>query len=192
MAEPADRDRPSLRKWGRDWRIGDDEDVEWIRESTTIGMDITAGIPPIFADYATIVVPDDARRRNTDLVVQLLREHSRKQKWWLGFLDTGHHPFFPEAPRVSLYANWNYVLVLATPHEALTWCGEDQHRWHGPGPDLIFPTDRSWLMSWLWDDDWRCLGGSQELITAFLAHPELDVQRVSLGEDATPPGHVAL
>lgn len=178
-----------LHRWGRDWRIGIDADAKWIRDSTTIGRDVTSAIPPVFADYATIDVPE----KNGYLpVVRHLREHSRTQKWWLGFLETGCSDLvFPEAPLVKLYADWNYVLVLAGPDEAMAWRDDRPSQFHGRGPDLIFPTDRSWLMSWLWDDDWYCVGGSRDLIDSFLNLPDLDVRRVSLGEDATPPGHVA-
>jgi hypothetical protein len=51
--------------------------------------------------------------------------------------------------------------------------------------------DRSWLMSWLWDDTWRCLGGPAALIGRFADEPRLQVRRVGPGEGATPPGHVA-
>ena len=189
--QPAGEATPTLRKWGRDWRIGTDADVQWIEDSTTSGLTITSAIPPVFADYATIVVPDP----NDDLpVVRHLREHSRKQKWWLGFLETGPTSdlVFPEATRVNLYAGWSYVLILAGPEHAMAWRDDrpfSQH--HGRGPDLIFPTDRSWLLSWLWDDDWYCVGGSTDLIDSFLDRQDLDVRRVSLTEDATPPGHVA-
>jgi hypothetical protein len=43
----------------------------------------------------------------------------------------------------------------------------------------------------LWDDDWRCMGGNAALMGAVLADPDLDSRSVMLGEDATPPGHVA-
>lgn len=186
---PTGEKGPTLRKWGRDWRLGTDADVRWIADSTSTGLTITSAIPPVFADYATIVVPEP----NDDLpVVRHLRDHSRKQKWWLGFLETGaSSSVFPEAPRVQLYANWNYVLVLASPDEAMIWRDDRPMQFHGRGPDLIFPTDRSWLLSWLWDDDWYCVGGSNDLIDSFVARQELEVRRVSLTEDATPPGHVA-
>jgi hypothetical protein len=50
----------SLAGWkdGRQWRVGTDADVAWIRESTGPGLAITSAIPPVFAAYATIVVPD--------------------------------------------------------------------------------------------------------------------------------------
>jgi len=50
---------------------------------------------------------------------------------------------------------------------------------HGTLPDLIFPADRSWLVSALWDDTWTCIGGPRHLIDALAAdilmeaHPEL-------------------
>jgi hypothetical protein len=62
-------------------------------------------------------------------------------------------------------------------------------------PDLMFLADRSWLFSTLWDDDWTCIGGTRELIDAFLNHPALRyrVREVkSVVEDATPPGHTAI
>jgi hypothetical protein len=105
--------------------------------------------------------------------------------------DTGADAVvFADAPRSTLYSGWHYVFVHAGQDEARRWRG-DLESWRAPGPDVVFPDDRSWLMSWLWDDDWRCLGGRTALIDRLLAQPELDVRRVGLEEDATPPGHVA-
>lgn len=177
----------------REWRIGTDADVAWIQNATDVGVTITSAIPPVFAAYATILVPDkdEGRTENVDLVLSLLRERSGDEPWWLGYLDTGADDVvFPDAPRVTLYSDWRYVLVQAGPDEALSW-RRNLQSWRAPGPDLVFPDDRAWLMSWLWDDDWRCLGGSSELIDRFLRQPQLEVRRVELGEDATPPGHVA-
>lgn len=184
--------RTTRRKDGRDWTIGTDTDVAWINGSTEVDLTITAAIPPIYADYATIVVPDgDARAAVVGLVLRLLAEQSGEQPWWLGYLDTGADDVvFPDAPRVTLYAGWSYVLVQAGPHQATTW-RTDPDSWRAPGPDLAFPADRSWLMSWLWDDDWLCLGGPVTLVDALLEQPSLDVRRVGPDEDPTPPGHVA-
>jgi len=157
------------------------------------GDKITAAIPPIFADYATISDPSDrdARSQQVDLILRRLEQSSAAQPWWLGYLDTGADDVvFPDAPRTTLYSGWEYVLVLAGPDQAATW-RRGTTSWRGPGPDMVFPTDRSWLLSWLWDDDWRCLGGPRDLIDAFVDEPELDVRRVQPGQDATPPGHVA-
>ena len=184
---------PVAWKDGRQWRVGTDADVAWIQESTPAGVAITSAIPPVFAAYATLVVPetDEGRAEHSRLVLRLLSEQSRDQPWWLGYLDTGSDDLvLPDAPRVSLYASWEYVLVQAGPEEAARW-RHDLRSWRAPGPDLIFPADRSWLLSRLWDDDWRCLGGPTALVERFLRQPQLLGRRVGLGEDATPPGHVA-
>ncbi|OBK20595.1 hypothetical protein A5634_12665 [Mycobacterium asiaticum] len=99
---------------------------------------------------------------------------------------------FPDAPKVTLYADWSYVLVQAGAEQAAHWRRAEPF---GTSrlPDLIFPADRSWLVSTLWDDDWTCLGGPNELVDAFLRHPDLQgrARRVTLDQDATPPGHQA-
>jgi len=183
----------SFWKDGQHRRIGTDVDVAWIRESTTPGLTIASAIPPVFAAYATVVVPDQDEGRSEHLgdMLRLLAEQSRDGPWWLGYLDTGADDLvFPDAPRVTLYAGWSYVLVQAGPVEAARW-RQDLRSWRAPGPDLIFPADRSWLLSWLWDDDWRCLGGPSPLVDLFSEHPRLRVRRVEVGQDATPPGHAA-
>jgi hypothetical protein len=171
--------------------IGTDVDVAWIQESATIGLSIAAAIPVAFPDYATIRVPDQDRGRSQDFrrLLEVLRGQSPDQPWWLGYLDTGTDDVvFPDAPRVTLYSGWGYVLVQAGPREAGIW-RQDLRSWRAPGPDLIFPADHSWLLSWLWDDDWRCLGGPADLIENVLAEPVLQARRVRPDEDATPPGH---
>ena len=99
--------------------------------------------------------------------------HTQPQPWWLGFLDTGASDVvLDDAPRVVIYSGWNYVLAQAGPREARTWrTGEG--RWFTALPELMFPTDRSWLVSSLWDDAWAGVGGSAELISALLTEPEL-------------------
>ena len=61
-------------------------------------------------------------------------------------------------------------------------------------PELVFPADRCWLVSTLWDYNWTCVGGPVSLVDALLNHPDLRsrVRRVSLDKDATPPGHRAI
>lgn len=41
----------------------------------------------------------------------------------------------------------------------------------------MFPADRSWLVSSLWDDAWAGVGGSDDLICALLAQPELSPEK---------------
>ena len=103
----------------------------------------------------------------------MLCAHTEAQPWWLGFLDTGASDVvFDDALRVRVYSGWNYVLVQAGPHEARTW-RIDERRWFTALPELMFPADRSWLVSSLWDDAWAGVGGSAELICALLIEPEL-------------------
>jgi hypothetical protein len=132
--------------------------------------------------------------RHAAAVLAVLSERTPTQPWWLGYLDTGTADIiFNDVPKVRLYAEWGYVLVEAGPGQAGTW--RHDHHWKGVLPDLMFPADRSWLISTLWDDDWTCIGGPRELVNAFLHHPDLrhrahEVE--SLVEDATPPGHIAM
>ena len=180
---------------GQEWRLGTDADVTWINDGTSAGTEITAAIPPIFASYCTLLLPqngDDELATHEQAVIELLTEHTTEQSWWLAYLDTGASDVvFPYAPRTTMYSGWGYVLVDAGPQEATTW--RDADFFKGALPDLMFPKKRSWLFSTLWDDDWTSVGGSEQLVSSFLAHPVLGprARRVALGEDATPPGHEA-
>lgn len=91
---------------------------------------------------------------------------------------------FPRAERVSTYWDWSYVLIQAGPDQALTW--------RGTLPDLIFPLDRSWLFTMLWDGDWTCIGGPTTLVDALAADPLINARLVHRGEDPTPPGHISI
>jgi hypothetical protein len=184
------------RPWdGSTWRFGTDAEVAWINDGTSIGLTITSAIPPIFEAYATVVLPyrGEEQDEHDRAVLALLREQPEGQPWWLGYLDTGADDIvFPDAPKVTLYAGWRYVLVEAGPEQAASWRRSDLGSfWKGVLPNLMFPADRSWLVSTLWDDDWTCIGGPAGLIERFLHHPVLEARLVSLGQDATPPGHQA-
>lgn len=200
---------------GRRWAIGTAAEVDWITRGTGTGLTITAGIPPVFADYATIVLPDPedgldppeqetewvqylrdwertAPARHERALLSVLVHQTREQPWWLGYLDTGaSDTVFPDAPRVSVYhSSWSYVLVAAGPEQAAGWRGRE---WKLALPDLIFPADHAWLLSTLWDDDWTCVGGTEALVSRLLNDPLLGprTRRVDIEDDATPPGHVA-
>ena len=183
-----------LARDGSTWRIGTDAEVAWIADGTSMSRTITAAIPPVFGAYATVVLPDgdEERDKHDRAVSALLSEHSAGQPWWLGYLDTGvDDVVFPGAPPVTLYYGWHYVLVEAGPKQAATWRRNDPGS-YGVLPNLMFPADRSWLVSTLWDNDWSCVGGSAGLVGRFLRHPDLQARPVALGQDATPPGHQAL
>ena len=193
-------------KDGRAWRIGGEVEVAWIRENTEVSFAITSAIPPVFEAYATLELPgsgdylsasplEDTDRHNAG-VLAVLSEHSAAQPWWIGYLDTGGADIvFYDVQKVRPGPTddaW-YVLVEAGPEQAGSWRESDH--WKSPLPDLIFPADRSWLLSTLWDDDWMCIGGSRGLVDAFLAHPDLRhrVREVDPSiKDATPPGHTAI
>jgi hypothetical protein len=181
---------------GSTWRIGTAAEVAWIANGTSTGRTITAAIPPVFEAYATVVLPyaGEGQDEHDRAVLALLSEQPTGQRWWLGYLDTGADDVvFPGAPMVTLYSGWQYVLIEAGPEQAATW---RQHGpwsfWKGTLPNLMFPADRSWLISTLWDDDWSCIGGPAGLVESFVHHPDLHARPVALGQDATPPGHQAL
>lgn len=168
--------------------------VDWIRHSTLTGPSVRSAIPPGFACYATLVVPaDDREKSRADaILVDVLRAHSDDENWWLGYLDTGVGKHVdPQTPRIRLYAGWDYVVLQGGPQQALTYrTNHDSPSNHSALPELVFPSDRSWLVSTLWDDDWRCIGGSTALVAALLERPELEVRCVAPDDDMTPPGHV--
>jgi hypothetical protein len=181
---------------GSTWRIGTNADVAWITDGTSVGRTITSAIPPVFEAYATVVLPErgEGQDLHDQAVLGLLSGQSADQLWWLGYLDTGADDIvFPGAPMVTLYSGWRYVLVEAGPQQAATWRQHDRPSfWKGALPNVMFPADRSWLVSTLWDDDWTCIGGPAELVNSFVRHPRLQARPVPLSsQDATPPGHQA-
>ncbi|PYC65716.1 hypothetical protein C7C45_27980 [Micromonospora arborensis] len=139
--------------------------------------------------YATFYPPDGVSFVDQErAVVDELAAYTSEQPWWLGYLKTGAHDVvFPRAPRVSLYGDWSYVLVEAGPEQALTW-RTGHSRGDGPLPDLLFPADRSWLVSALWDDTWTDIGGSAALVAALHRNPLINARRVGPDDDALPPG----
>ncbi|GAB3428936.1 hypothetical protein [Flindersiella endophytica] len=184
-------------KDGRSWRIGGSAEVAWIAGATPAGQTISAAIPPVFEAYATIDLPygGEGQAGHDRAIVELLSSHTTPaQPWWLGYLDTGADDIvFPDAPKVMLYAGWPYVLVEAGPAQASTWRRTgDASFWQGALPNLLFPADRTWLVSTLWDDDWTCVGGPAGLVDAFVRHPELRARPVGLADEAAPPGRRAL
>lgn len=181
-----------LTKDGQSWQIGTSADVAWIASWATIGITIATAIPPVFEAYATFDNVGEAAPIAVQeaAVVQHLAARSGDQPWWLGFLDTGAHDIvFGDAPKVTLYSDWHYALVQAGPLQALTWRTGHTREQYGVLPDLFFPVDRTWLVSGLWDDTWTCVGGSSELIAELHDDPKVRARRVTLDQDAAPPGH---
>lgn len=171
---------------GRNWPLGDGETAAWITRNTAVGVAITSAIPPMFDSYATITglpsystphgLPSPEQR-----LVHVLRQYG-EASWWLGYLANGvDDTVFPGARTMTLYYGWKYVLVQAGPDQALEW--------RDSLPDLLFPTDRTWLHSTMWDDDWACLGGPGELVDQLASDPQIELRRVSTDDDVTPPGY---
>lgn len=80
-------------------------------------------------------------------------------------------------------------MVCAGPEQAASWSRDQMWNWSLPA--LMFPKNRAWLVSLLWDDDWVSVGGSAELITSLQEHPKLarSTHPCSLSDpDAAPPG----
>ncbi len=93
---------------------GGSEVVDWITSSTRRGRTITAAIPPTYARYATVVVPDgDTAKTLADAaLVEVLQAHTPAQPWWLGYLDTGVADLVAaDALKVAVYVGWPYVLL---------------------------------------------------------------------------------
>lgn len=165
--------------------------VDWITTATRRDRTVLSAIPAGFARYATVPVPEDdsARSRADAALVEVLQAQSPGQSWWLGYLDTGVADVVePDAPRVSVYVGWPYVVLVGGPQQALgSRSNSDSTPWHSALPELIFPADRSWLVSTMWDDDWRCIGGPARLVEALLDRPELSARSVAPDEDVVPP-----
>ncbi len=184
-----------VRRDGRDWRLGSDVEVRWINDRTSAGNTITSAIPPVFASYCTLELPEANEGaeavRHAHAVIELLTALTPEQPWWLGYLDTGASDVvFPYAPRTTVYYGYGYVLVEAGPRQAADW---REQGWNWSLPDLMFPADRSWLVSTMWDDSWSSIGGSEQLVERVLSDTALGprARRVVAGQDATPPGHEA-
>lgn len=172
---------------------GGSDVVDWITGSTRRDRTIASAIPPIYTRYATVVIPDgDTAKTLADAeLVDVLRLHTPAHPWWLGYLDTGVADLVaPNAPKVAVYVGWPYVLFEGGPTQATTSRrNSDATPWHSALPELVFPHDRSWLVSTMWDDDWRCIGGPAALVDALLLRPGLQARPVSIDEEAAPPGH---
>jgi hypothetical protein len=177
---------------GRAWRIGTQTDVAWIIEGTKGGRGIGAAVPALFSSYATVWDSNEDSVTTTThehaLIAHLSAHTTAQRSWWLGFLDTGAHDIvFADAPRVTLYWDWHYVLVEAGPAQALSWRTGHMRSGHGTLPDLMFPADRSWLVSALWDDEWTCVGGPQQLIDSLERDALVHATAVQPDENPRPP-----
>ena len=118
----AHRGRRSLRSWSirSRSRVGPGRTpppdgsglVDWITGSTWRDRTIRSAIPPIYARYSTVVVPDgDTAKTLADVaLVEVLQGHTTAQPWWLGHLDTGLADLVAaDVPMVAVYDGWRCV-----------------------------------------------------------------------------------
>jgi hypothetical protein len=177
---------------GRAWRLATDNGHRCgVDQRRDVGEhDDHVRDPPAFASYCTLELPKTKDRaestRHEQAVIELLTKQTPRQPWWLGYLDTGASDVvFPCAPRTTVYYGYGYVLVEAGPPQATGWRDEG-FSW--TLPELMFPANRSWLASTMWDDGWTSIGGSQQLVEGFLSDTTLGPRgrRVALGQASTP------
>ena len=178
-------------KDGRAWQVGGPDEVAWL-QGRPHGCTMATSVPLVFDAYATVHVPDGITvGRAERALVEHLTDVTAEQPWWLGYLDTGAHDVvFQEARRVRLYWDWSYVLVLAGPEQALRWRTGHMRDGEGALPDLLFPQDRSWVVTALWDDTWTCVAGPAALVSALEVEPLLTTHRVPPDVAVLPPGLV--
>jgi hypothetical protein len=184
-ARPMFADEHHVVRDGRRWRVGSAAEVAWINDGISAGATIAAAIPPTFAAHCTLGLPASRDRAESTAheraVLELLGRLTPQQPWWLGYLDTGASDVvFPYAPRTTVYSGYRYVLVEAGPAQAAGW-REQGFNW--ALPDLMFPADRSWLLSSMWDDPWTSVGGPRELVDALLSDPTLGPRAARMGSD---------
>jgi len=58
-------------------------------------------------------------------------------------------------------------------------------------PNLMFHVDHSWCLSKGWDDSRTCLGGA-EMIDRLGSDPVINARQVTVDQDASPPGQLAI
>lgn len=177
-------------KEGRAWQVAKQEDVAWVAANTKVGRTIVSAIPPVFQEYATVSFDLDFDISESQVtLIKSFTSLSKSLDWWLGFLDTGNADLvFWQVPKVRLYSGWQYVCVKAGPLQALSWRSPSTSDGKRLLPDLMFPQDRSWLFSTLWDDTWSCVGGATSAVEALSAVEGLSVRTVGLNDVMTPPG----
>ena len=132
-----------------------DEDVAWIRQNTFVGDTIRSAVPSGFDVYGLLDLDED--RATEDVLLQAVAPEDDAELI-AGWLARGRCKPRPGDDHV-LYSGWRYRLraVDAAALRGLPAQGE------GGFPDLLFPLDRSWVVSLLWDDSWRSIGCTDAL-----------------------------
>lgn len=129
-----------------------DQDVAWIRRDTAVSGTIRSAIPGGFDAYGLLDISEE--RPTEDALLQAVAPEN-SMELIAGWIDRGPYPPQP-GDEHFLYSSWRYRFrqVSAASLQGLPTEGD------GGFPDLLFPPDRSWLISLLWDDSWRSVGAS--------------------------------
>lgn len=107
--EPGPETLSEVSRGGVSWPLGKATDVAWVAARTSVGRTVNSAVPPVFAAYATVVIPQErCDQVNHDAaLMSVLRAHAGDQRWWIRYLDTGVDDIvFPAAPRTELYLHW--------------------------------------------------------------------------------------
>jgi hypothetical protein len=132
----------------------DAADVSWITSDRAAGGTLRYALPADFEVYGVLDLTGEDDATEDMLLNALVTDLSHTLI--AGWIDRGPWPP-PPGDEHHLYYNWSYRFrrVAASDLQGLPPEGE------GSFPDLLFPQDRSWLVSLLWDDSWRSIGASR-------------------------------
>jgi hypothetical protein len=131
-----------------------DQEVAWLRQESTVFGTLRYAIPGGFEAYGALDLPRNISPIEEPLLDTLASDES--EPLIAGWIDRGPWPPPPGDEHV-LYSGWRYRLRRVAPSEVAGLPTEGE----GSFPDLLFPPDRTWLVSLLWDDAWRSIGASQ-------------------------------
>lgn len=131
-----------------------EREVNWLREGNGPAGTLSYALPGRFDVYGAIDLPDEISPTEDTLLSALAPNPAAALL--AGWIDRGPWPP-PHGDEFVLYWGWRYRFrwVLPAELQGLPSEGEDSF------PDLLFPPDRSWLVSLLWDDSWRSVGASE-------------------------------
>ena len=90
-----------------------------------------------------------------------------------------------DAPKVDLRGKRSYLLFRGPASEVGRWGAADYApdvERTLPPASITWPADHAWFIAADVDDEWLCIGGSQRLIDAVLAHPDLNAEPATHGD----------
>lgn len=131
-----------------------DADVDWLRLNNGAAGTLGYAIPGYFAVYGAMNLPDEIAATEDRLLDALAPESG--EELIAGWIDRGPWPP-PAGDEHVIYWDWKYRLRRVQSSDLRGLPGEGERCF----PDLLFPINRSWLVSMLWDDSWRSIGATR-------------------------------